>query len=488
VALLTAGIPILFLDYALGHRFRGSPPLAFRRLGGKLGQWAESIGWFQVMICFFIAIYYAVILAWAASYFVFSFDQHWGDDTVGFLLGEYLQSDGVTGGILGPVISVLIPLGLIWIVAIIVMALGVKKGVELANTIAIPVLVVAFGVLVVRSLFLPGAADGLNSLLTPDFSALGNASVWIAAYSQIFFSLSIAFGIMLTYSSYRKRRSNLTSPGLVVAFANSSFEIMAGLGVFSILGFMAHENGQTMAELTQESGIRGVALSFMTFPRVIAEMPGSVLFGALFFGSLLLAGFTSLISILQVISGGIQDKFNLSEKKAAVVMGVPVAVISMVVFGTKAGLPNLDVIDKYTNEIGVVLSAIIMMVTVMWIYRKGKEFSFHLSVLSTFKVGPIWRLLVGVVSPLALTGILVVTVIDLFVKPYSGYSLNLLYIAGWGAVVTCVVAALMLTLVRWRSDPLEFEAYPVYPHAKAGSPSPAPLSELASLGERNRDK
>ncbi|MDR2379324.1 MAG: hypothetical protein LBD70_07880 [Bifidobacteriaceae bacterium] len=71
--------------------------------------------------------------------------------------------------------------------------------------------------------------DGLNSLFTPDFAALGKVEVWVAAYAQIFFSLSIAFGIMLTYASYRKRRSNLTSPGLVVAFANSSFEIMAGL-------------------------------------------------------------------------------------------------------------------------------------------------------------------------------------------------------------------------------------------------------------------
>ncbi|MDR1852318.1 MAG: sodium-dependent transporter, partial [Propionibacteriaceae bacterium] len=76
VALLTAGIPILFLDYAIGHRFRGSAPLAFRRIKN----WLEGLGWFQVMICFFIMIYYAAILAWAGSYFVFSFTFAWGDD------------------------------------------------------------------------------------------------------------------------------------------------------------------------------------------------------------------------------------------------------------------------------------------------------------------------------------------------------------------------------------------------------------------------
>ena len=87
------------------------------------------------------------------------------------------------------------------------------------------------------------AGEGLNALFTPDFAALADPDVWIAAYSQIFFSLSIAFGIMVTYASYRRRRSNLTTPGLVVAFANSSFEILAGIGVFATLGFFAFEQG-----------------------------------------------------------------------------------------------------------------------------------------------------------------------------------------------------------------------------------------------------
>jgi len=78
IALVTAGIPILFLDYAIGHRFRGSAPTAFRRLGGKAGKWLESLGWFQVWICIIIAVYYAAVVAWAASYFTFSFDLRWG--------------------------------------------------------------------------------------------------------------------------------------------------------------------------------------------------------------------------------------------------------------------------------------------------------------------------------------------------------------------------------------------------------------------------
>src|SRR5690606_31328712 len=135
-----------------------------------------------------------------------------------FLQDEYLQK-GDPGLSFEFVPGVLIPLAAVWIATIIVLAAGVAKGLQRANFIALPVLFVAFLVLVVRALFLDGAADGLNALFTPDWAALGNPNVWIAAYSQIFFSLSIAFGIMITYASYRRRRANLTSPGLVVAFA-----------------------------------------------------------------------------------------------------------------------------------------------------------------------------------------------------------------------------------------------------------------------------
>jgi NSS family neurotransmitter:Na+ symporter len=459
VALITAGIPILFLDYAIGHRFRGSAPLAFRRIA----RWAESLGWFQVAICFFIAVYYAAILAWAASYFVFSFTGEWGDDPAGFFTGTYLKL-GSPGFSLTPVWGVLGPLVVVWVAAIAILALRLDKGLERANIVVIPLLVVAFGALVVRALFLPGAATGLNALFTPDFSRLTDASVWIAAYSQIFFSLSIAFGIMITYSSYRRRKSNQTAPGLVVAFANSSFEILAGLGVFAVLGFMAHQSyGGSMEALREEAAIRGPMLSFVTFPKVISEMPGAQVVGTLFFGSLLMAGFTSLVSITEVISSAFQDKFGHSRAKAAIVTGVPMAVVSVAGFSTTTGLFTLDVVDKWANEIGIVASAIAMSVIVLWIRRKGGELAWHLSSLSTFTVGRTWRVLAGALSPLALGYMLVTCVVGIVADGYEGYPGWYLGVAGWGAVGTMAVAASVLAAMRWRSDPDAFEPWPVYP-------------------------
>lgn len=459
VALLTAGIPILFLDYAIGHRFRGSAPLALRRLAGKLG---EGIGWFQVMICVFIAIYYTAVLAWSSSYFVFSFDLRWGSDATGYFVGEYLQVadapftfDFVPG--------VLIPLIIMWIIAIVVMGAGVVKGVQRANLIAIPLLIVGFIILVVRALFLPGAMDGLNEFFTPEFSALADPSVWVAAYSQIFFSLSVAFGIMLTYSSYRRRKSNLTTPGLVVAFANSSFEILAGIGVFATLGFFAFQQGIALGEL---EGLTGVGLAFMTFPAIVAEMPGGQIFGALFFGSLTLAGLTSLISILEVILSGFMDKYGITRHQAAYGIGTALALVSVVLFSTTSGLTALDTIDHWANNIGIVTSAVAVTITVLWVRRAGRELSQHLSMLSTFKVGPIWRFLVSVLGPIVLGYMLVMTAIALFAEPYSGYDEGYLMIVGWGTVLVMIVASVLLTWTPWKRSPTDFTPWPNVPAAR----------------------
>lgn len=467
VALLTAGIPILFLDYAIGHRFRGSAPTAFRRIA----RWLEGLGWFQVMICFVIALYYTAVIAWAVSFFVFSFDLRWGDDPAAFFTGDYLRlaDPGVS---LEFVPAVLVPLVAVWVVTIVVLALGVAKGVQRANTVFLPLLVVAFAVLVVRSLFLEGAADGLNALFTPDWSALGDANVWIAAYSQIFFSLSIAFGIMVTYASYRRRRSNLTTPGLVVAFSNSSFEILAGIGVFATLGFLAHEQGVGVGEL---EGISGPILSFVTFPAIVSQMPGGPIFGALFFGSLAMAGFTSLLSILQVVSAGFQEKFGWTPRQASVRLGVVSAVISVLLFSTTTGLVALDTADQWANNVGIVGSAVLMTVLVLWVLRRGPELRYHLNAVSTFRLGPWWQVLVAVLAPLVLGYMLVSRIVTLVVDGYEGYPAWYLALVGWGAIAFMVLAALVLTAMRWRRSPDDFVPWPPYPPGDASAgPGRAP--------------
>ena len=453
VALLTAGIPILFLDYAIGHRYRGTPPLAFRRLHRR----TEVLGWFQMMISFLIAVYYAAVIAWALSYFYYSFDLRWGQDTLSFFVGDYLQvGDPSVSATL--VAAVAIPLVFVWIAVLVILALGVANGVQKVNMIFIPLLFVAFLGLVLRAVTLPGSIEGLDAFFTPDWAALGDLNVWIAAYSQIFFSLSIAFGIMIAYSSYQRRKANMSSSGLVVAFANSSFELLAGIGVFATLGFMAHRQAVGIDEL---EGLTGPILSFVTFPAVINQMPGGNIFGAVFFASLVLAGFTSMISILLGPAASLQEKFGMSRRGSAVGVAVVCGIISVALFSTTTGLIALDTVDQWANNIGIVASAIIMTILVVWVLRKGDLLRAHLNAVSTFKLGRWWLLLLGVVSPIFLLIMFVQKVVSLIRDGYEGYPQWYLDAFGWGAIGFAVVVALILTALPWkgRDDP-DFRAWP----------------------------
>ncbi|WP_132992011.1 sodium-dependent transporter [Gordonia zhaorongruii] len=453
IALVTAGIPILFLDYSIGHRFRGSAPLSFRRMWRK----SEALGWFQTALLFVISVYYAVIIAWSLSYFYFSFGNKWGDDPATFFTEDYLHAadPGVSSEL---VAGVAWPLVGVWVAIIAILALGIAKGIEKVNVIGLPLLVLGFSALVIRALTLPGASDGLNALFTPDWGALTDLNVWIAAYSQIFFSMSIAFGIMISYASFQRRKANMTSSGLVVGFANSSFEILAGIGVFSTLGFFAHEQGVTFDNL---DGLTGPTLSFITFPAVISEMPGSAIFGALFFGSLAIAGFTSLISLVIGVSVAVQEKFGLSKEVAAVAVGIVAAAVSFGLFATTTGLVALDTVDQFANNIGIVVSAIAMCVIVVWIARTIDPLRRHLNMVSTFHVGKWWIPVIGVYAPIFLTVMLVQKVHDLIVNGYEGYPAWYIGVFGWGTIAFTIVFTAVFTLIGWggRDDP-DFRAWP----------------------------
>ncbi|RDE69824.1 sodium-dependent transporter [Haemophilus sputorum] len=443
VALLTAGIPLLFLDFAIGHRHRGGAPLSFRRLNKHF----ETFGWWQVMVNVIIGVYYAVVLGWAAIYTYFSFAKTWGDKPADFFIGEFLKAGDIANGLSFEFVGMVIgPLIAVWLIALVVLALGVEKGIAKSSSILMPVLVVMFLVLVVYALTLPGAAKGLDALFTPNWEKLAEPSVWIAAYGQIFFSLSICFGIMITYSSYLKKDSDLTGTGLVVGFANSSFEVLAGIGVFAALGFMATASGQEVSEVAKG----GIGLAFIAFPTIINEAPlGSVL-GVLFFGSLTFAALTSFISVIEVIIAAIQDKLKLSRVAATFTVGLPMMLVSTVLFGTTTGLPVLDVMDKFVNYFGIVAVAFASLVAIV---AKGKlsTLGHHINKTSSFKVGTVWRLCVVIT-----TGVLAFMVfseaIKVFNEGYEGYPSWFVNIFGWGMAGLLLVVAFILSLLPWKNE------------------------------------
>lgn len=448
IALLTAGIPLLFLDYAMGHRYRGSDPLIFRRFK----KWAEPVGWIQVGICFFITIYYAAIIAWAGLYTIKSFNKAWGNDPDTYFFETFLRMDASQTFSTNYVWEIVIALAVVWIAAIIVLAMGVDFGIGRASKIFMPILTILFIIVVIRALFLEGAMDGLNAFFTPDWKALGNPTVWVAAYGQIFFSLSVSFGIMMTYASYLKPRTNLSGTGMVTAFANSSFEVLAGIGVFAALGFMAMQQGVGV----DEAATSGIGLAFVAFPTIINEMPLGGIFGVLFFGSLTIAGFTSLFSLFEVVVSAVKDKLNLPRKTTAISVGSLMAVLSLALFSSTGGLVSLDIMDKFTNNVGIVAIALIIIIVIDWILRRIDEVSSHLNMVSSFRVGTIWRICVVNVTTLVLGFTLIQELISLYREPYGGYTSAQVNLYGWGVIVVILVVAAIMTGLAWpRGLPLD---------------------------------
>jgi NSS family neurotransmitter:Na+ symporter len=455
LALLTAGIPLLILEYAIGRRYRSSPPGATRLLARP----AEAIGWWQVAICFVIAVYYAAVLAWAVRYVGFSVTQSWEDNPdgpEGFFFTDFLQVNETPGEISTFVPGVAWPLVAIWVVTLAVLIAGIRGGIERANKVFIPLLVAFFLVLVVRALTLDGADVGLDALFSPDWDALGEGSVWVAAYGQIFFSLSVGFGIMITYASYLHRRSDLAGSALVAGFANSSFELLAGIAVFATLGFMAVEAGVGVSEVSDS----GVGLAFVVFPQIISEMPGGGFFGVLFFASLTIAGFTSLISIVQVIVSAVEDRTGLGRNAAVLGVGGAVAVVSVLLFANDSGLYLLDVSDHFINQYGIVLAALALVVTVSWLTRKLFLLQRESDATSAVGLRGWWPLCLGVVTPLVLGWMMWDSLTDEFDENYGGYQTSFLLWAGWLVAAGALVAGVLLALVRWPRTPAAPEGEP----------------------------
>jgi neurotransmitter:Na+ symporter, NSS family len=443
VALLTAGIPFLMLDYAVGHKQRGSAPLSFARTRRS----TEGIGWWQVGICFVIAIYYAAVLAWAVRYTGFAVNKAWGAEPDKYFFGSFLQA-GDPGVTLDFVPGVIIPLALVWLAVGVIMALGVQRGVGLTSLIAMPLLLLSFTALVVQALMLKGAAQGLNALFTPDWGALLNAGVWAAAFGQIFFSLSIGFGIMITYSSYVGKRTDMTGSGLVVGLSNSSFEILAGIGVFAALGFMAQAQGVAVGEVASD----GIGLAFIAFPTIINEAPAGALLGLLFFGSLVIAGLTSLISILEVVISAVRDKFEMTRIAATMSVMVPTAVLSLAMFSTTSGIYVLDILDHFINRYGILVVAVASMLALAWVARALPTLADHMNVDGVPRLGRAWVVLMSFVTPLLLTGVLLQELWTDVRTPYEEYPAWMLGLFGWAAAIVVAVLGFVLARIAWRPD------------------------------------
>ncbi|BBD09182.1 sodium-dependent transporter [Desulfovibrio ferrophilus] len=433
-AMLTAGIPFMVMEFGLGHRFRGSAPKVFASINKR---W-EWLGWFQVLVAAVISVYYVAVIGWTISYTGFAFTQSWGADPKGFFFGEFL---GLTGGplelgSLQPKIFAAVLLA--WSITWLACMTGVKKGIERAGKVLMPVLFLMVVVLTVRVLSLDGAADGVNWLFKPDFSRLTDYKVWVAAYGQIFFSLSVGFAIMLAYSSYLPAKSDINNNAFMTVFINCGFSMMAGVMIFSVLGYMAAQQGVPIKDVAGG----GVGLAFITIPMAINLMPMPAFFGTLFFLSLTMAGVSSHISIVEACISAFMDKFGWSRKKTTNTLCLVGFLVSLV-FCMGGGLYVLDIVDHFINNFGILGCALMEIFAISWLCRLD-VLRDHVNRTSEFMVGQWWNFSLRFLT----VGMLGMLVISNFygdiAKNYGGYDLGPIIGYGWAVVLACFALAFVL--------------------------------------------
>ncbi len=442
IALITAGIPLMILEYGIGHQMRGSAPLSF----AKISPHWEWLGWWMVIFVMFgIVWYYAVIIAWCLCYLWLSLNLAWGADPNGFFFQQFL---GTTAGPqeIGDIRSpILLALVFVWMVNWIIVFFGVEKGIERANKVFMPMLFILLLALIGWSLTLPGSREGILRYLKPDFSRLSDPKVWIDAYSQIFFTLSLGFGIMVAYASYLPRKSDINLNACLTSLLDTVVSIVAGLAVFGTLGYMAFKTGKPFQEVVQ----RGIGLAFVAYPQAIGLLPSfPQLFGALFFLTLTVAGIASSISILEAFSAAVIDKFHYPRKAVVTVLAI-LGWLGGIVFATGGGLIWLDIVDHFLSHYGLFIACILQCILVGWIF-KAENLRRHVDSVSVFPVGRFLDFSIRWLIPAVLAYLLVSDLAKDLKQPYGKYPWMSLLLIGRDWLVLTLIAALFVALRPWR--------------------------------------
>ncbi len=315
-------LPYLIAELALGRHSKKNPVGAVRAVRPR-SPWV-FVGALCVLTGVFILSYYSVIAGWAAGYIV-----------------KMIVAPSSPFGTFIASAPVVIPLlALFLILTVLVVMGGVERGIERWSRVLMPVLLLLMLLIIVRSVTLPGASEGLAFYLKPDFSKV-DGSVFLAALGQAFFSLSLGMGAMITYGSYLSPREDLISAAGYVAVFDTVIALLAGFMIFPALFSVG------------ESPNAGPALVFIVLPKIFQSLPFGSVIGVLFFILLTIAALTSTVSLLEVVVSYFVDEKNWTRKKSVWVVALVTFFIGLPSALSQGATPALSDLTRYFGENGL---------------------------------------------------------------------------------------------------------------------------------------
>ena len=560
VALVTAGIPLVIVEYAIGQKYQGGAPQALASVTKKF-RW---VGWFALLVGTTIVLYYVPVMGYAWHYAVSSIQVAWtepapktlieetqagpprqvkvppdrvklymlarsseeeqrleelqktkyGEDQGGGLLvlredeleqrrqeqegvprdeklhyvslGENVQNffheqclggfnldlwkqqskwnrgvaNAGAGGkpreeaagevaylsdMFGFVPHLAVGAFVIWLLIFLIIYRGVHSvGKVVMVTVPLPLILLVL--LFLRGITLPGSIEGIIYYLRPEWEMLQNPKVWIAAYGQIFFSLSLGFGILIAYASYMPEESDVANSAFITSFGNCATSFFGGLIVFSVLGYLSFLHGTPVEDVVAA----GPGLVFVTYPVALAKMPmaqtGIAIMSLIFFLCLITLGIDSAFSIVEGIVTAFGDSFRSISKPMFTGIICVFGFFGSLFFATRSGMMWLDILDNWMSNYGLALVGLLECVAVGYFYDI-EDLKTYINRHSEIKVHYWFDLCIKFITPGVLIFLLASQFLQDITTPYGGYDEVLEYsvvIAGWGVFSFLILLALAL--------------------------------------------
>ncbi|MFH1996472.1 MAG: sodium-dependent transporter [Candidatus Omnitrophota bacterium] len=414
ISLFLLGIPLMWVEWTLGRYGggfeHGTAPGVFHTMWAKnrFIKYFGVIGIFGPLVIF---IYYTYIASWTLAYSVFAFTGKYtaAQDQVSmqsFLSAfQGLQKNSHFSSILPAYVCFLIT----FTINISVISYGIRGGIERLCKIAMPLLMI-FGILVMVRVLTLGTPDpskptwnllnGLGFLWNPNFEVLWDAEVWLAAAGQMFFTLSVGIGVILTYASYLSKGDDVVLSGLSAVSTNEFAEVVIGASIIIPAAFVFFGPGQIQS-IAQGGAFN---LGFVTMPLIFGKIIFGAFFGGLWFLLLFLAGITSSVSLAQPTIAFLEDEFNIGRKRAVTIFGVATFILCQpAIFLLGHGV--VDELDFWGGTFCLVLFATIEVILFAWVFGMDKAWE-EIHHGADMAVPKIYKFIIKYITPLCLLIIL----------------------------------------------------------------------------------
>ena len=304
IFLVLMGVPVLTMELAVGRASRKSAVLAYKKLEKPKSKW-HIHGWFAILGCYLLMMYYTTVSGWMTSYFykfaTGSFESGMTSEQVGGVFNE-LQSNPL---------EMVIWMAIITVLGFLVCSRGIQKGIEKVSKVMMIALLILILVLAGNSLFLSGAGEGLSFYLIPDLdkvNEIGLGNVISSAMNQAFFTLSVGQGSMEIFASYMDKKNSLGGEAVRITALDTFVALLAGLIIFPACFAYGVEPDQ------------GPSLIFVTLPNIFINMPMGQIWGGLFFVFMTFASFSTVTAVFEALIGNCMDNFGWGRKKAVYIL------------------------------------------------------------------------------------------------------------------------------------------------------------------------